>query len=310
MYNAFLREICTPDRTDSVSSRGYALGYLGGGLLLALNFGLITAAPSLGITAGMAVRLSLLSAGIWWGSFALITFVRLRSRTPARQLPAGQRYLTAGFVELRRTFRELRRLPQTLKYLVGYTFYNDGIQTVILVASTFMSQELFSVEQRSAGHDTTFVLQIFLMIQFVAFFGAIAFERIARLMGTKNAIVTSLILWAGVVIYAYAFLHTTAQAWAMGGVIAVVLGGSQALSRSLFARMVPLGYEGSFFGLYEVSERGTSWIGPILFGIVAGRTGSFRDAILSLIALFIIGTVILVLTDSDRAIREARKTAP
>jgi len=305
MYNAFLREICTPDRTDSVSSRGYALGYLGGGLLLAMNLALLLAAPTLGISTGLAVRISLLSAGLWWGGFALVTLSRLKSRAPARTLTRNQSYLTIGFSELGGTFRQLSRLPHTLKFLIAYMFYNDGIQTVILQASTFLSQELFTLEQRTAGQDVSFVLQIFLMIQFVAFFGAILFEKIAGLVGAKKAILVSLVLWAGVVIYAYAFLRTTSQAWGMGAVIAVVLGGSQALSRSLFARMIPAGFEGSFFGLYEVSERGTSWIGPILFGLVAGSTGSFRQAILSLIVLFLVGTVLLALTDTDRAIREA-----
>jgi len=146
------------------------------------------------------------------------------------------------------------------------------------------------------------------MIQFVAFFGALLFERIAALAGTKKAILISLVLWAGVVVYAYRFLHTTTQALGMGVVIAIVLGGSQALSRSLFARMIPAGFEASFFGLYEVSERGTSWIGPGLFGIVAGSTGSFRQAILSVIVLFVAGIIILALTDTDRAIREASRS--
>jgi MFS transporter, UMF1 family len=306
LYNALLREICSEDQIDRVSSRGFAMGYLGGGLLLALNFLLLQSAGRLGITAGLAVRMSLLSAGVWWGGFALVTFGRLRSREPLRALPPGQRYLTRGVAEISETFRELRRLPQTLKYLIGYMLYNDGIQTVLLEASTFLSQELFTMEQRSAGDDLRFVLQIFLMTQFVAFAGALVFEKIAAVLGAKNAIMISLILWSGVVIYAYGFLHTTAQAWGMAVVLAIVLGGSQALSRSLFARMIPRGYEASFFGIYEISERGTSWMGPLLFGIVVGRTGSFRQAILSVIVLFISGTIILALTDTNRAVRDSR----
>jgi len=308
MYNAFLREICSADQTDKVSSRGYAMGYLGGGILLALNFLLLLSAPALGITAGLAVRISLLSAGLWWAGFAIITFVRLKSRTIAKPLSRGHTLLTIGFSELRQTFRELAKLPQTLRFLIAYLLYNDGVQTVILQASLFLSQELFTVSQRNAGEDVSFVLKLFLMIQFVAFFGALLFERIAALAGTKKAILISLVLWAGVVVYAYRFLHTTTQALGMGVVIAIVLGGSQALSRSLFARMIPAGFEASFFGLYEVSERGTSWIGPSLFGLVAGSTGSFRQAILSVIVLFVAGIIILALTDTDRAIRDASRS--
>lgn len=305
LYNAFLPEICTEDQTDKVSSRGFALGYLGGGILLALNFVLLLTRESLGIDAGLAVRISLLSAGVWWGGFAVITFTRLRTRGQARSLPPGKTYLTVGFSELGATFRELARLPSTLKYLVAYLLYNDGIQTVIGLASVFLSQELFNDQQRAAGDDQQFVLMIFLMVQFVAFFGALVFERIAAAVGTKRAILISLVLWSGVVIYAYGFLATTAQAWGMAAVIAVVLGGSQALSRSLYARMIPAGREASFFGIYEVSERGTSWIGPLIFGVVVGATGSYRDAILSLIVLFIGGMILLALTDTNRAIREA-----
>jgi len=310
LYNAFLPDICTEDQSDKVSSRGFALGYMGGGLLLAMNFGLLLAGEKLGISPGLAVRLSLLSAGLWWGGFALITFARLKTRAPARSLPPDKAYYTIGFSELRGTFRELARLPQTLKYLIGYLFYNDGIQTVLAMASVFLSQELFTPEQRLAGADQTFVLEIFLMVQFVAFLGALFFERIAATVGTKNAILISLVLWSGVVIYAYGFLQTTFQAWIMGAVIAIVLGGSQALSRSLFSRMIPEGREASFFGIYEISERGTSWIGQLIFGIVVGVTGSYREAILSLIVLFVLGTVILALTNTDRAVHEAGNPLP
>ena len=310
LYNAFLPDICTEDQSDKVSSRGFALGYMGGGLLLAMNFGLLLAGSKLGISPGLAVRLSLLSAGLWWGGFALITFARLKARAPARSLPPDKAYYTIGFSELRGTFRELARLPHTLKFLIGYLLYNDGIQTVLAMASVFLSQELFTQEQRLAGADQTFVLEIFLMVQFVAFLGALLFERIAAAVGTKNAILISLVLWSGVVIYAYGFLQTTFQAFLMGAVIAIVLGGSQALSRSLFSRMIPAGREASFFGLYEISERGTSWIGQLIFGIVVGVTGSYREAILSLIVLFVLGTVILALTNTDRAIHEAGNPLP
>ncbi len=119
----------------------------------------------------------------------------------------------------------------------------------------------------------------------------------------------SLVIWAATIIYAYGWLQTTAQAWMMGAVIATVLGGSQALSRSLYSRMIPPGREASFFGVYEISERGTSWIGPILFGIVAAATNSYRQAILSLIVLFVGGMIALLLTDTDRAVRDANSGA-
>ena len=185
-----------------------------------------------------------------------------------------------------------------------------GIQTVIGLASVFLSQELFTDQQRAAGDDQRFVLMIFLMVQFAAMVGALIFERIASVVGTKRAIILSLVLWSGVVIYAYGFLQNTTQAWFMAGAIAMVLGGSQALSRSLFSRMIPAGREASFFGIYEISERGTSWIGPFIFGVVVGSTGSYRDAILSLIVLFVLGMIILATTNTDQAVHDAGNFLP
>jgi MFS transporter, UMF1 family len=307
-YKAFLPEITTEDQRDKVSSRGYALGYLGGGLLLALNFLFVIFAPRLGVSTGMAVRLSLLSAGLWWGGFAVITFRNLKVRGAARSLPEGQSYLTIGFTELGSTLRELFRLRHTLQYLVGYLFYNDGIQTVIGAASVFLAQELFVARGMEAPQS--FLLGIFLMVQFIAFGGALIFERIARAAGTKRAIMIALVIWAGIVIYAYGFLQTIRQAWVMAAMIAIVLGGSQALSRSLFSRMIPAGREASFFGIYEISERGTSWIGPLVFSIVVASTGSYRQAVLSLIFFFIAGLVILFFTNTDRAVHEAGNALP
>jgi UMF1 family MFS transporter len=307
-YNGFLNDITTEDQRDKVSSRGFAYGYLGGGLLLALNFLLVKSASRLGMDPYLAVRLSFLSAGLWWGAFALITFATLKSRAAEKSLPAGKSYLTIGFSELGRTFRELARLRYTLKYLIGYLFFNDGIQTVISMASVFMAQELFT--SKGLKTDQSFLLLIFLMVQFVAIFGALFFERLAYAINTKNAIMVSLVLWAAVVIYGYGFLHTTNQAWLMAAVIAIVLGGSQALSRSLFSRMIPAGREASFFGIYEVSERGTSWMGPLVFGAVVAATNSYRQALLSLIIFFVVGAIVLYLTDTDRAIHEAGNLLP
>ncbi len=309
MYNAFLSEIASEDRRDAVSSRGFALGYLGGGILLAANLALVLLKP-FGLSSAMAVRLSLLSAGIWWGVFALITFTRLRTRRAPRDLPAGEQVITVGFREVGRTFGELRRLPYTLRYLISYLFYNDGIQTVIGLSAVFLTQELFLAKGRTEAEGQSFVIIVFLMVQFIAFFGALGFGKLAQYLGTKRAILVSLVLWTAVVIYAYSLLQTTNQALGMAAMIALVLGGSQALSRSLFSMMIPRGRESSFFSLYEISERGTSWIGPLIFGFVVDRTGSYRDAILSLAVLFIVGMIILALTDTQRAIHEAGNSTP
>jgi UMF1 family MFS transporter len=303
LYNAFLNDIAAEEARDRVSSQGYAVGYLGGGLLLALNLGLISWSDPLGLSKALAVRLSLLSAGLWWGGFSIFTFARLTSRGVTRSRPLGRSSLALGLAQVGATLKLLTRLPQTFKYLLAYMAFNDGIQTVIAIASVFLAQELFVAQGRPVSES--FLVGLILMVQFVAFIGSLVFERIAALIRTKNAILLSLVLWTGVIVYAYASLQTVAQAWVMGAVIAVVLGGSQALSRSLFSAMIPAGHEASFFGIYELSERGTSWIGPLIFGIVVGTTGSYRQAILSLLVLFLVGTALLVLTDTDRAIRDA-----
>ena len=303
-YNSYLPEITTGDQTDKVSSRGFAYGYLGGAIMLALNFLLVLFAPKLGLSSSMAVRLSLLSAGIWWGGFAVIAFLRLKPRPKSKQLPPGKGYVSAAFSELWSTLRELKRLPLTARYLIAFLIYNDGIQTVIFAASVFIEQELFP------EGNPLFLLEIYLMVQFVAVAGALLFERLAYLIKTKNAIVLSLLIWAGIVFYAYGFLHTTTEAWILAAVIAIVLGGSQALSRSLFSRLIPDGKEAAFFGLYEVSERGTSWMGPLLFSIVVARTGSYRQALLSLVIFFVLGLVVLIFTDTEKAIHQAGHRVP
>jgi len=303
-YNAFLPEITTEDQLDKISSRGFAYGYLGGGLLLIFNLILVLGAKHVGLSTDMGYRLSFLSAAVWWGGFATITFRRLRTREATKSLPPNRSHLTAGFLELRSTFAELRRLPLTLKYLIAFLIYNDGVQTVIFASSSFLEQELFSAP------NPQFLLAIFLTVQFVAVGGALLFEQIAKVIKTKNAILVSLVLWSGVVIYAYGFLQTTYQAFGMAVVIAIVLGGSQALSRSLFSRMIPAGRESAFFGIYEVSERGTSWIGPLLFSVVIARTGSYRQALLSLIFFFVVGMILLLFTNTDRAVHESGNLVP
>jgi UMF1 family MFS transporter len=228
----------------------------------------------------------------------------LKSRPQKKSLPPGRSYISSGFSEIVATFKELRRLPLTLRYLLAYLVYNDGIQTVVFASSAFLEQELFPTG------NPGFLLQIFLFVQFTAVGGALLFERLAYLIKTRNAIIVSLVIWTGVVIYAYRFLDSIPEAWIMAGVIAIVLGGSQALSRSLFSRMIPAGRESAFFGLYEVSERGTSWMGPLLFSIVIARTGSYRQALLSLIFFFVVGLILLAITNTDEATRQASVAVP
>lgn len=284
-YNAFLPDIATVDERDHVSSMGWAIGYLGGGLLLALNLLLFTRADALGLSTAQAVRINLASAGLWWAIFTLIPLAGIRKREPAKHLPPGANYLTVGLKQLRHTLGNVRRHPQALLFLLAFLIYNDGIQTVITLAAVFGQEEL--------GLGMATLTGVILMVQFIAFFGALAFKYLAGAVHAKRAIEISLLLWIGVLVYAYGFLHSVTGFYLMAAAIALVLGGSQALSRSLFSLMVPKGQEAEYFGLYEISDKGTSWLGPLLFGLALQFTGSYRIGILSLVVFFVIGLLLL-----------------
>jgi UMF1 family MFS transporter len=260
-------------------------------------------ATRLGFPTGLGVRLSLLSAGLWWAGFSLIALRRLRLRVPVPRAAAGRSPLATAIADLRDALRELGRRRHTRRFLAAYLLFNDGVHTVSAVASVFLAQELFVGRGRAV--DQTFLLGVMLMVQFVGFAGAMVFGRIAARTGAKRALVLSLVLWSGAIVYCYRVLDTEAQAWGVAAVIAMVLGGSQALSRSLFSRMIPPGREAAFFSLYEVTNSGTSWIGPFLFAAVVGATNSYREAMLSLIVLFVGGLAILVLTDTAQAVADA-----
>jgi UMF1 family MFS transporter len=297
IYNSFLPDIAPPEDRDAISSKGWGIGYLGGGLLLALNLLLYMKADALGISEAMAVRISLCSAGVWWAAFMIIPLVTLRNRRSERIPAPGEHYLAAGFRQLASTIKDLRKYPQTLTFLIAYLVYNDAIQTVITLASQFGNDEL-----KIPMSSLTLAI---LMVQFVAFGGAIGFNYVAKYMGAKRAVMLSLVIWSGVLIAIYFTVRTTAQFFVMAAVVAIVLGGSQALSRSLYSLMIPKGREGEYFSLYEISDKGTSWMCPLIFGLALQFTHSYRVAILSLIVFFIAGLAILSRVDVRRAAAEA-----
>jgi UMF1 family MFS transporter len=296
-YNAFLPDIATRDQHDRVSSLGWGLGYLGGGLLLLLNLIFFTMRESLGLSTSDAVRICLASAGVWWLGFSMFTFARVRSRYAVQSLKQGETFLGVGFKELAQTFRDIKRLPETLKYLVAYLLYNDGVQTILVVATIFGSEEL---KMESAS-----LIQVILMVQLVAFIGSTLFGKIAEWLGAKPAVVSCLVVWCAVTIYAWYFLSSALEFWGMAAVVALVMGGTQALSRSLFSVMIPEGKEAAFFSFYELSERGTSWVGPFLFGLINQLFGGLRYGILSLIVLFVSGLLVLLFVDVEKAKAQA-----
>lgn len=305
VYDALLVRIATPDERDRVSSRGWALGYLGGGLLLAINLVLLSAHDSIGLSREGAVRVSLLSAGLWWAAFTVIPYLGLRSMvTPRKDAVDPTAGVVGGSVrQLRATFAEMRHYPQTLLFLVAYLFFNDGIQTVISSAS------LYGAEQLKFG-ETQLVVTV-LLVQFVAFGGALLFGRAAARYGARQVILAGLALWMLVVVVAYFIPSGAFGAWLVLAVgIGVVLGGTQALSRSAFSQLVPLGREAEFFSLYQAMERGTSWLGTLVFGLVHQLTGSYRPAIIALIFFFAVGGALLWRVNMREGIRAAGNTVP
>ncbi|MDP9397845.1 MAG: MFS transporter [Actinomycetota bacterium] len=300
VYNSFLPQIASPDERDRVSARGWGLGYLGGGLLLLANLVLYGARGSLGLSTGEAVRISLLSAGLWWALFTLVPLRLLPARS-SRQAdlhsPGG------GRRQLAATLRGLRRYPRTLLFLAAYLLYNDGIQSVIALASLYGVEEL--------GFETGTMITAILLVQFVAFAGALVLGRAARWFGARQVVLACLLLWTGVLIGAYVLQQqSTPQFFALAAGIGFVLGGSQALSRSLYTQLIPPGREAEYFSLYEITERGTSWLGALVFGLVFSATGSYRQAIVSLIVFFLAGFVLLALVDVRRAIDDAGNPQP
>jgi UMF1 family MFS transporter len=301
VYNSFLPDIAPPEQRDAVSSNGWAIGYLGGGLLLALNLALFAKAGSLGIPESLAVRINLASAGVWWALFTLVPLVTLRKRPPGRPLQPGEG-LTRSFREFATTLGEMRYYPQTLRFLLAYLIYNDAVQAVITLAAQFGNDEL-----KISMSDLTIVI---LMVQFVAFFGALLFDRIARWIGSKFAVAASLLIWTGVLVAMYVSVRNERQFFIAAAVVAVVLGGTQALSRSLFSQMIPKGREGAYFSVYEISDKGTSWLCPLLFGLALQFTGSYRLAILSLVTFFVGGLLLLLTVNVRRAASEAGTIVP
>jgi UMF1 family MFS transporter len=302
-YYAILVDISTESERDRASSRGWAWGYLGGGLLLLVNLAAFTLHDGLGLTEAMAVRLSLLSAALWWAGFTLIPLIRLPDYPAHNVVPEQGSVLRRSFGQLFTTLRELRGYPMTLTFLLAYLFYNDGIQTVIYAASTYGSKQL--------ELDQDVLIATILLIQFVAWGGALWFGRLASRYGAYRSILGGTFAWMVIVVVALLLpAHNVALFLALAVAIGVVLGGTQALSRSFFSLLIPRGREGEYFSLYGAAERGTSWFGTLLFGVVFQVTGSYRPAILALIVFFVLGAFFLLRLDPARGIREAGNSAP
>lgn len=302
-YDAFISEIATCDTMDAVSGKGYAYGYVGGGLQFAFSLVLIAGSGWIGISQSTAARIAILTAAAWWAGFSLFTARYLREARKAAPIPPGYGprlrtidYISIGLSRTFETTRKVCQFPHLVLFLVAFMLYNDGIQTVLDMATIYGTEEL--------KLSTTTLLVTLLVIQIIATAGALISSRIAARIGSRRAIMITLALWSGVVIYAY-FIQTAAEYFALGVVVGLVLGGSQALSRSFYGSMVPEEASAEFFGFYTVFSRFSAIWGPLTFAVVRQWAGSSRLAIVSLIFFFIAGLVLMAFVNEKKA-REAK----
>ncbi|GAA1132039.1 MFS transporter [Kribbella jejuensis] len=304
VYDSILIDIAPPDDRDTVSSRAWALGYAGGFLLLLVNLAVVTFHDALGMSQGTAVRLSLLSAGLWWGLFTFFPYLRLRNRPPRNvEVVRSGSLIRQSFGQLAGTLRHMRAYRMTMLFLIAYLFFNDGIQTVVSVSSTYGEKQL--------GFETQVLIATILLVQLIAFFGALVFGRVAARYGAHKTIAGGLVVWVLIVVAGLLLPpHQIVPFLTMGVAIGIVLGGTQALSRSAFSQLIPKGREAEYFSLYQAGERGTSWLGTLLFGLVHQLTGSYRPAIVALGIFFVIGLALLAKVDMRRGIDEAGNTQP
>jgi UMF1 family MFS transporter len=290
-YNAFLTDLASGSAADRLSSKAYAFGYLGGGLALALVFALIEGHALLGLDKGSATRLGFLVTGVWWLLFALPAFFWLQEG-PGR--PDGQRLHTPA--DYLRLARELAGYPDLLRFLLAFMLYNDGIQTIIAIAAIFASVEL--------GLSTGTILGCYLLIQFLATPATLLTARLATRFGSKRTVMGSLVVFAAITVYAAA-MRSALEFWILGLLVALVLGGSQALSRSLYTGLVPVRRSAEFFSFFAISSKFASILGPLVFAVFIDLTGSNQLAILGLTVFFIAGLWLLAGVDVERGRQRA-----
>jgi UMF1 family MFS transporter len=301
VYNAFLPEIADADERDGVSSRGWAIGYLGGAVLLLANLVLYSGRARFGLTDAEAARICLASAGIWWALFTVVPLVLLRDRPPVRAPGAAPPRTAVS--QLAVTVRGMRRYPQTLLFLGAFLLYNDGIQAAISFAATYGSEEL------RLG-QTTLIVAI-LVVQVIGFGGGLLLGRVAGRVGALRTVLGTLVVWT-LVIGAAAILPAGSAVLflLLAAAIGFVLGGSQALSRSLFSQLIPTGREAEYFGIYEISDEATSAFGALLIFVTLQTTGSYRLAIAALVVFFVLGFLLLRRVDLDAGIRAVGNELP
>ncbi len=290
-YNAFLPEIAPPERQDGLSAKGFALGYIGSSILLIFNLAMITVPEAFGLSgAGEASRISFLTVGLWWAGFAQISFRRLPDNIYQRK-PEEGKYLWKGYQELRSVFLQLKDHQSLRRFLYSFFFFNMGVQTVILLASLYGDEEL--------QLDSSKLIATILIIQFVGIGGAYLFSFLSKKFGNLGALKISIVIWSIVCFLAYTLTKTDPlveyKFYAIGGIVGLVMGGIQAISRSTYSKLLPeTQSHASFFSFYDVSEKVAIVLGTIVYGYLIDLTGDMKMSALSLSIFFVIGFLLMM----------------
>lgn len=297
-YDALLPAVSEKSSMDRVSTAGYAMGYIGGGLLLAINLGWVLFPNTFGFAdKGVAVRASFLSVAVWWVLFARPLMRRVpEPAVPGALAAMGVHPFRVATTRLLSTLKKLPRHRDLLLFLISYWFFTDGIGTIIKMATTY---------GREVGIGPTHLIGALLLVQFVGIPATFAFGALTEKVSTKTAIQFSLLVYTGICVLGY-YMTKAWHFWLLATLVALVQGGSQALSRSLYATMVPKGQSAEFFAFISVSARFAGILGPLLFGLIAQWTGASRLSILFLVSFFIIGIVFLHFVDEKRAAQLAQ----
>lgn len=280
-YDALLTQVARADESDRVSALGYALGYLGGGLLFAVNVAMALKPEWFGLEdAALATRVAFLCVAVWWAVFSLPLFLHVPPTPP-------QPSSASSWQTLWSTVRELRATPSLGLFLLAYWLYIDGVHTIIVMAVDFGMK---------LGLPSDSLIKALLLVQFIGFPAAIVFGRLGQSMGTRNALLLGIGIYIGVTLWAY-WLQTETQFYLMAAAIGCVQGGIQSLSRAYYSRLIPPGKAGQYFGFYNMVGKFAAVLGPLVVGVTAQLTGNPRLAILSLLIFFVVGAVLLIRAD-------------
>lgn len=297
-YDAMLPDLVPIERREMISSKGYAYGYIGGGLLLAINLLMIQQPSWFGLSSTLAgTRLAFISVAIWWLLFSIPIFRFAPRRPAARDLPQSWTgYARVGVRRLRQTFKQMLRFPQLIRMLVAFWFFNDGINTIILMATIYGT---------SIGIGTTDLMLALLITQFVGFPCTLLLGAWAQRLGAKPVLLVSLSVYICIVILGY-FMTEALHFYVLAGLVGVVQGISQSTARSLFSNLMPSGRTGEYFGFVNITGKFSSIFGPFVFGLVGQLTGSSRWGILSLIFFFVAGIAFLLTVKVQQGITDAK----